>query len=193
MTRLGSLAFFSAEDAGFGRELWRTDGTPAGTFRVSDVESGPGRLERARLRAVGSTLFFVASSPTLGQELWKSDGTVAGTVLVKDIAPGSGSSVPHELTALGATLMLPRQRRHERRRALEVGRQRGRNDAGQGHLRRTHRLQRRPSSPPSARPCSSPPRTAPTATSSGSRTARWPGRRWSRTSLRARPTPSRTT
>ena len=73
-----------------GRELWKSDGTRAGTVLVKDIDPGRRRLRRrpSHLTAVGGTLFFTADDGTHGQELWKSDGTRAGTVLVKDINPG---------------------------------------------------------------------------------------------------------
>ena len=38
--RLGSIVLFSADHPGFGRELFRSDGTAAGTFILKDIE-GP--------------------------------------------------------------------------------------------------------------------------------------------------------
>src|SRR4051812_10380578 len=40
-TKSGNLAFFSVEDD-YGLELWRTDGTSSGTFRVIDLYPGQG-------------------------------------------------------------------------------------------------------------------------------------------------------
>ncbi|HKH47336.1 MAG TPA: hypothetical protein VKM72_21990 [Thermoanaerobaculia bacterium] len=36
----GNVAYFSASDPAHGLELWRTDGTPGGTWRVTDVCPG---------------------------------------------------------------------------------------------------------------------------------------------------------
>jgi ELWxxDGT repeat protein len=40
-TTMGSITFFIAEDDDHGAELWRTDGTAAGTFLLSDIRPGP--------------------------------------------------------------------------------------------------------------------------------------------------------
>ncbi|WP_224372585.1 ELWxxDGT repeat protein [Hyalangium versicolor] len=83
-------------------ELWRSDGTAAGTVLVKDLGSDTSlSFVQAVVR---STLFFVLSDPSHGTELWKTDGTPAGTMLVKDIAPGAESSYPFGLKALGRYL-----------------------------------------------------------------------------------------
>jgi uncharacterized repeat protein (TIGR01451 family) len=76
------------------RELWRSDGTEAGTAMVNDVNPGDAGSAPSWLTAVGSTLFFSADDGVHGAELWKSDGTATGTVLVKDVFPGAGGSAP---------------------------------------------------------------------------------------------------
>ncbi|HEX8705731.1 MAG TPA: ELWxxDGT repeat protein [Myxococcaceae bacterium] len=83
-------------------EVWRSDGTEAGTVRVKELGAG---ASLSSLRAlVGGTLFFVVTDPAHGTELWKSDGTQAGTQLVKDINPGPESGYPYNLRAVGSHL-----------------------------------------------------------------------------------------
>lgn len=72
----------------FDQELWMTDGTPAGTTMVADVQPGPYGSDPRHLTCLGATLFFFAHDGTHGLELWRSDGTAAGTAIVKDIDPG---------------------------------------------------------------------------------------------------------
>src|SRR5690242_7196252 len=77
------------------QELWRSDGTEAGTVRVKDL--GPNSSLTFSQAVAGDTLFFVLSDPAHGTELWKSNGTKSGTGLVKDILPGPESSYPFYL------------------------------------------------------------------------------------------------
>jgi ELWxxDGT repeat protein len=92
-TKVGDWVFFVAGDNLHGPELWRTNGTPAGTVLVKDIRKGPRGSYPGRLVAVGDLLFFRAETKRHGYELWKSDGTKGGTVLVKDINPGPRSSL----------------------------------------------------------------------------------------------------
>jgi ELWxxDGT repeat protein len=104
LTALGNTLFFTAYDSVNGEELWRSDGTAAGTVRVADISPGDYGSYPSNLRVVGNTLFFQAYDSVNGSELWKSDGTAAGTVLVKDIRPGDSSSYFYKLTVVGNTL-----------------------------------------------------------------------------------------
>ena len=65
-----------------GRELWRSDGTPAGTRVLKDLAAGwdssPGQFVD-----VAGTLFFTANWTDDRLELWTTDGTEAGTVIVR--------------------------------------------------------------------------------------------------------------
>lgn len=84
-------------------ELWRTDGTSAGTSRVRAI--GPGEDSfGARLVSTGSRLLFPGNDGEHGVELWESDGTEAGTRMAEDVAPGPASSRPQELAAIGNRL-----------------------------------------------------------------------------------------
>ncbi|MFN8357692.1 MAG: ELWxxDGT repeat protein [Spirosomataceae bacterium] len=100
---IGSTLYFVATDATNGQELWKSDGTAAGTVLVKDINPS-GDSYAANLTVMGNTLYFRAYDATNGSELWKSDGTAAGTVLVKDINPGSDGSFAENLTVLGSTL-----------------------------------------------------------------------------------------
>ena len=104
LTAVGNTLYFSANDGTAGNELWKTDGTEAGTVLVKDINPGVGGSGIDNTAVVGNTLFFSANDGTTGRELWKTDGTGAGTVLVKDIAPGSSGSFPVEMEALGNML-----------------------------------------------------------------------------------------
>ena len=91
LTNVNGTLFFSADDGVHGSELWKSDGTAAGTTMVKDIAPGgfigyyggyyvrssnPGSLIN-----VNGTLFFGASSINGGPpDLWKSDGTAEGTI-----------------------------------------------------------------------------------------------------------------
>jgi ELWxxDGT repeat protein len=92
-TDVNGTMFFAADDGVHGRELWKTDGTQAGTALVKDIRPGSGPIgsDPQGMLNVNGTLYFRANNGTHGVELWKSDGTTAGTVMVRDHNPGSGS------------------------------------------------------------------------------------------------------
>jgi ELWxxDGT repeat protein len=92
--------YFTAEDSK-GRELWKSDGTAAGTQLVEDIRPGAASSNPRDLINVNGTLYFTADDGTSGRELWKSTGTEAGTVRVANIGPGSISSHAERLTAVG--------------------------------------------------------------------------------------------
>ena len=93
------MAFTLANDGVHGFELWKSNGTEAGTVLVKNASPGDRGSYPSGLTNVNETLFFQASG-----ELWKSDGTAAGTVMVKDIFPGGASSNPSGLTNVNGTL-----------------------------------------------------------------------------------------
>ncbi|MBL0307320.1 MAG: T9SS type A sorting domain-containing protein [Chitinophagaceae bacterium] len=88
----------------FGRELWKSDGTWAGTVLVKDIYPGPIGGTKRYFTNVNGTLYFSADDGVNGEELWKSDGTSAGTIMVKDILPGEIGSSPQNLTNVNGVL-----------------------------------------------------------------------------------------
>ncbi len=105
-----------------GMELWKSDGTGAGTSIVKDINpenpnsfpdpfsSGKDAIQYSnksvylganfnlpnldtRSIIYNNTLYFNADDGINGSELWKSDGTQEGTVLVKNTATGSYTDI----------------------------------------------------------------------------------------------------
>ena len=107
---VGGVVFFSASEPNFGRELWGTDGTAAGTFLVKDIRAGlsssPGELT-----AVNGALFFNADDGITGRELWKHDPATGMTARVADIFPGERLGVSFRADGGERRLVLQRRRR----------------------------------------------------------------------------------
>ena len=77
---------------GFAYELWKTDGTAAGTVLVGDGNTAVwGSHLTYGFAVLDGELYFQANYfLQANAELWKTDGTAAGTVLVKDINTENG-------------------------------------------------------------------------------------------------------
>ncbi len=97
--------YFAADDGTNGRELWKSDGTSAGTVLVKDINPGASGSSPSDLTIIGGGLMmFAADDGSNGRELWVSDGTAAGTSLVKDVNPGASGSTPANLVYWNALL-----------------------------------------------------------------------------------------
>jgi ELWxxDGT repeat protein len=84
LTKMGDEIFFNASDkiAGvYNEELWKTDGTTAGTVLVKEINTST-RSRPAYLTEMNGKIYFSADDGT-GPSLWATDGSAAGTVLVK--------------------------------------------------------------------------------------------------------------
>lgn len=99
----GSVVFFVAYSDAYGRELWRTDGSVAGTAMVADLAPGPYGSNPQQLTLHGDWLYFVAQGPQ-GTELYRTHRTTGGAELVEDFNR-RGDSRPSELLVVGKTLL----------------------------------------------------------------------------------------
>jgi ELWxxDGT repeat protein len=84
---------------GRGRDLFVSDGTEAGTRRVSPSSSPESIQPHELLALADGGVLFAGYTAASGREPWFSDGSDAGTFAVADIAPGSESGGPQQLTA----------------------------------------------------------------------------------------------
>ncbi len=96
----GDTLTFSAGDPAHGIELWRTDGTAAGTERLTDICPGRCDAKPSDLHLFKGRLYFAADDGVSGRELWSSDGT-----RVRDLCPGPCSGNPSDLADTGSALL----------------------------------------------------------------------------------------
>jgi ELWxxDGT repeat protein len=90
---------FAAKDSSSDIELWRSDGTPAGTRRVKNINRVDSSYPSALARFKGR-VYFSAVTAGRGRELWRTDGTHDGTHLFQDIYPGPHSSSPYGFVSM---------------------------------------------------------------------------------------------
>ena len=86
LTEFKGAVLFAANDGTSGYELWRTDGTAAGTTLVKEIAPGPSGANPSQLIEADSVVFFSIEGEE-SIELWKTDGTSGGTALVAALAP----------------------------------------------------------------------------------------------------------
>lgn len=93
---VNGLAFFELRTWPNNREthsLWRTDGTPSGTFKLMDLAEPTEQIANCTVFFKGRR-YFTANDGVHGQELWSTDGTPEGTRLFADLVPGPTGSYP---------------------------------------------------------------------------------------------------
>src|SRR6186713_1128345 len=104
MVSAGGVLYFGATTSAFGNELWKSDGSAAGTGIVKDLIPGAGNgfVNDSSILTYGGSLgtplpsgglFFYATDGVHGFEPWATDGTEPGTTLLGDLAPGTANSV----------------------------------------------------------------------------------------------------
>ena len=107
LTNVNGTLFLRAGDGTNGFELWKSNGTEAGTVMVKDIYAGALSSGPMHLTDVNGTLFFRAFDAS-GSDIWKSDGSEAGTVTANDIYSGSSDSYPWNLTSINGTAFFSR-------------------------------------------------------------------------------------
>jgi trimeric autotransporter adhesin len=102
---MGTHVYFAAGNFAIGTELWKSDGTAAGTVLVKDVAPGTSSgINFMKAAAHNGKIYFAASGASGGTELWATDGTDPGTYRVKDISPGNLSSSPNNFISFNGSL-----------------------------------------------------------------------------------------
>ncbi|MEZ5965494.1 MAG: hypothetical protein R3F56_16795 [Planctomycetota bacterium] len=94
----GNYLWFSADDGMRGYELWRSDGTAAGTQLVDDLMPGANDSHPGDITAFGNGVLFAASTP-IGTELCYSEGPFT-TRVVRDLDLSS-SAQPKSIVPFG--------------------------------------------------------------------------------------------
>ena len=72
--------YFRASTNSTGAELWKTDGTTAGTSMVKDIRTGTTSSSPSAFFVFNDEVHFEISVYPNGNEIWKTNGTSSGTV-----------------------------------------------------------------------------------------------------------------
>jgi ELWxxDGT repeat protein len=99
--------YFAAGDPAHGLELWRSDGTAAGTVRLTDICPGPCASGPVPMALLHGRVYFLATDGASGAELWSSGpepGDSMGSERLGDLCPGPCPGGPANIATLGDTL-----------------------------------------------------------------------------------------
>lgn len=106
LTDVDGMLYFAAWDADGDYELYKSDGTSAGTVTVGDVNPA-GASDPAELTPFGGELYFAASDATGDRHLYRTDGN--SITLVADTTRGLGSTNPVDFEVVGGELFFSAQ------------------------------------------------------------------------------------
>jgi ELWxxDGT repeat protein len=126
LTNVNGMLYFSANDGTHGTQLWKSDGTVAGTTMVQDIYPGsswhtstygpgyysggtetktvylPNSSSPSALTNVNGRLLFAANDGTHGNELWMVPGSPSLSVSAVTNTPTVGQADTFAITALNA-------------------------------------------------------------------------------------------
>lgn len=97
---MNGVAYFAGQADCNGNDnidLWRTDGTLDGTYRVAQINGCQNSYPDFFTR-VGNYVYFRAANASASYTLWRTDGTAEGTVPVKVINPYGAAINPPDTT-----------------------------------------------------------------------------------------------
>jgi ELWxxDGT repeat protein len=89
--RAGNSVLFSASYKNIGQELWKTNGTEAGTVLLKNINLKSEGSFAGYFTKVGNNVLFLAYDENDGFEAWKTDGTTSGTQRITSTYPGISS------------------------------------------------------------------------------------------------------
>lgn len=84
LASLDSIIIFKANKRSSGWQIWRSNGTAAGTFVLQD---SLGERRSSSLHKLGDQVLFFDNNPFSGIKLWATDGSESGTHLLLDQIP----------------------------------------------------------------------------------------------------------
>jgi ELWxxDGT repeat protein len=109
LTPFKGILYFQADNRGNGYELYRSDGTAAGTYIVKDIrqydlgtKDVTAPIDMGNMVATSEALYFTAIRGNGKNALWKSNGIASGTLPLKEFA---GMPTSHILAAEGNTII----------------------------------------------------------------------------------------
>lgn len=97
MINFNNILYFKANNGVNGDELWRSDGTDAGTYMLKDINPGSGgsirRISNHNAKnneyAIANNLLYFSAYDGVTNSIWRTDGTTNGTIKVITI-PSTG-------------------------------------------------------------------------------------------------------
>jgi len=103
----GINVVFECDDGINGSELWKSNGTAAGTQMLFDIRGGSEGSSPFGFAALANVAYFRAyDAGVFGQRLWRSNGTAAGTWTIDT---PNGPRFPENITAAGNRLFFRAQ------------------------------------------------------------------------------------
>ena len=114
----GSLAYYRQRDASGRQRLFRSDGTAAGTFRLTGDSAATLTGTVGELYSVGTRVYFVLDD--LGTpRLWSTDGSVNGTVPFTASGDATGLPLAYIVGVLDGALIVARHQNQGPRLSIE--------------------------------------------------------------------------